>query len=539
LAASLVAVTIAAASASPALAADGELTIVGEGDRTWDDILREIQDHPDTQGAVYALGVRTTGVTHPCNEYTLSFDDVGRAAFAIEGCDPATRMTRIRVLSRAALFEEGSRFVPRPRRATVYAVLVARGSAEGGGAPPEGGSRVGCSVRLEPYLWDGLRGRAVPLPWDRFELRPLSEEVHAAPDGAGWIARGESHMSVRFRYEVVDRVTGERVVDNEATLSCHDGPAEGPARSKSSDPKEKEAAVSPRDPPGSPPLVPPGDALARPAGPTPAGDHSVASLKLGIAELGLLRNDSPRFRGIMQLALYNGASDFAGAFQIGITNTAGVYPWGRPDAGRAAAASPPAAAPVAFRGAAQVGVIDLVDGGFSGGLQVGAVAGVDGPFRGIAQIGLLAAGFRDGAALMQVGGLFTLAEDITGVELAGCLAMSKTVRGIQVGACGAMVFGSLEGLQIGAVNMAFTPGKRHGPPEPDARVDGAQIGPWNYAQRLRGAQVGVFNVASTASGVQLGAVNYAGHLDGIQIGVINVAPNGVVPFMPIANAAFD
>jgi hypothetical protein len=535
-----VVLAFAAAPASRALAADGELTIVGEGDRTWDAILREVQDRPDTQGAVYALGVRSMGVTHACAAYTLSFDDVGRAAFAIEGCDPGTGMTRIRVLSRAPLFDEG--FVPHPRRATVYAVLLAHGSAEGGGAPPEGGSRVGCSVRLEPYLWDGLRGRAVPLPWDRFELRPLSEDVRAAPDGAGWIARGESHMSVRFRYEVVDRVTGERVVDNEATLVCHDGPAD--------------ATLPPGDPPGSVPLLPARDTPARPTGPAAAGNHSVASFKLGIAELGLLRNDSPRFRGILQLAPYSGAVDFAGAFQIGITNTAGEYPWGRPDAGHAEPSSSPAAGPVAFRGGAQVGVIDLVDGGFSGGLQVGALARVDGPFRGLAQIGLLGGGVGEGSALIQVGGLFAWAQDITGVEvgglfagaqaitgveLAGCYAMAKAVRGVLIGPCGTAVFGSLEGLQIGAGggNLAVASRKRHGPPGPDARVDGAQIGTWNQAQILRGAQVGIVNIASRASGLQLGAFNYAGHLDGIQVGAINVAVNGVVPFMPVVNAAFD
>ena len=34
---------------------------------------------------------------------------------------------------------------------------------------------------------------------DRFELHPRAEDVHAAPDGGGWIARRESRMSLPFR----------------------------------------------------------------------------------------------------------------------------------------------------------------------------------------------------------------------------------------------------------------------------------------------------------------------------------------------------
>jgi hypothetical protein len=79
------------------------------------------------------------------------------------------------------------------------------------------------------YLWDNLRGVAVGLHPDRYELRPKDEHIYAAPDGSGWVARGESRMSVRFHYEVVDRVTGAKVMDDVATLECADQPAETPA----------------------------------------------------------------------------------------------------------------------------------------------------------------------------------------------------------------------------------------------------------------------------------------------------------------------
>jgi hypothetical protein len=175
------------------------------------------------------IAVRSWGISLRCEDYELSFDPVASLAFASDGCDTSTGMTRLRVVDRSALFGPGD-VVPQPRSASIRAVARQATTARGGSSSSVASSKLWCSVALQPTLWDGLHGVAVPLPPDRFELRPLEEHVHAEPDGSGWLAHGESHMTIRFRYEVVDRRTGVRVLDDVATLACEDGPASAPAR---------------------------------------------------------------------------------------------------------------------------------------------------------------------------------------------------------------------------------------------------------------------------------------------------------------------
>jgi hypothetical protein len=104
--------------------------------------------------------------------------------------------------------------------------MMRRTRSEGGGGPPTAGSKIWCSIALQPYIWDSLHAVAVPLPPDRYALEAIEEHVHAAPDGAGWIARGESTMGLQFRYRVTDRATGLQVLENSATLACADRPAQ-------------------------------------------------------------------------------------------------------------------------------------------------------------------------------------------------------------------------------------------------------------------------------------------------------------------------
>jgi len=122
-------------------------------------------------------------------------------------------------------------------------------TAWGGGDAPTAGSKIWCSVALQPYVWDGLRGVAVSLPPDRFELVPLDERIHAAPDGSGWVARGESQMDVIFHYEVRDRATGARVLEDIATLACANRPAAKP------EPPSTEIQAWANPPPSHPPDV--------------------------------------------------------------------------------------------------------------------------------------------------------------------------------------------------------------------------------------------------------------------------------------------
>jgi hypothetical protein len=210
--------------AAPRARAEGDaLQIAAEGGRSWDAIVREVQDDTGAAGRTYALVVSAAGSKLACDEYHLTLDVVASEAFALGGCDPVTSATEVRVVARAALFTPGA-IVPTPRAATILASRVETATVRGGADALSGGSRVGCSVWLQPYLWDALHARAVALPPDRYEVHTLDQSVHAAPDGAGWVARGESRMAVTFHYEVIDRVSGRRVVESVATLTCADEP---------------------------------------------------------------------------------------------------------------------------------------------------------------------------------------------------------------------------------------------------------------------------------------------------------------------------
>ncbi len=213
-------VVLLAARASRA----GEIGIRGLDGTPWARLVQQIQDDVGSRGGVFPVVVVDGDTPVHCGEYELQLDAVTAAAFRVEACDPATDATALRLVHREALFEPGE-IVPRARTASIDAAITRRGRVEGGGAPPQAGSKLWCTVALQPYLWDGLRGEPTPLMPDRFVLRPLDAHIHAAPDGAGWIARGESRFGLRFRYAVDDIRTGKQVLENEATLACADSPA--------------------------------------------------------------------------------------------------------------------------------------------------------------------------------------------------------------------------------------------------------------------------------------------------------------------------
>jgi hypothetical protein len=129
-----------------------------------------------------------------------------------------------------------ARFVQRGGALRVALVSCLLGSAAMARAPdaaaeelaPDGrsyGSRIWCSIALEPYAWDEAHGVRVPLTPETFELIPEDERVQASPDGSGWIAHGESRMTIVFQYVVRDKATHATVLRNVAVLSCSDGPA--------------------------------------------------------------------------------------------------------------------------------------------------------------------------------------------------------------------------------------------------------------------------------------------------------------------------
>ena len=57
--------------------------------------------------------------------------------------------------------------------------------------------------------------------------------------------------------------------------------------------------------------------------------------------------------------------------------------------------------------------------------------------------------------------------------------------------------------------------------------------------KMEGLQVGAFNYAEHARGIQFGLVNYAGTISGIQIGIVNIIRRGgMLPIMVIFNGSF-
>ena len=58
------------------------------------------------------------------------------------------------------------------------------------------------------------------------------------------------------------------------------------------------------------------------------------------------------------------------------------------------------------------------------------------------------------------------------------------------------------------------------------------------AQKMEGIQIGLFNFAHSAGGVQIGCINRAEKMSGVQIGLINIIEESSVQFFPVINAHF-
>jgi hypothetical protein len=255
-------------------------------------------------------------------------------------------------------------------------------------------------------------------------------------------------------------------------------------------------------------------------------DKSLASLKLGVAEIGL-RNGTCRFAGAFQLAPYNVAKDFTGAGQFGFVNTAGSHPWVLPlrEPAQAQSEGELRGGSLVFRGAVQAGLVNAVGGDFAGGLQLGLVNLTSGSFRGLAQVGL-ADGAGEGSAQALQAGLWVSATEMTGVQL-GLVASARSFQGVQLGVADNDVKLLMRGLQLGLINEATTIHGRGGPSwgGQQGHVEGLQLGVlWNHADIVEGAQLGAVNVSisGSVSGFQIGVLDFAAKLRGVQIGAINV-----------------
>lgn len=121
----------------------------------------------------------------------------------------------------------------------------------------------------------------------------------------------------------------------------------------------------------------------------------------------------------------------------------------------------------------------------------------------------------------------------------GVYAQAGSLQGVQTGIFN-YALGSVEGVQAGVVNLA--PGDVQGAELSLVNVmgsaDGFQLALVNVSQDYNGGfALGVVNYASRVDGLQFGVVNVTDDLHGVQIGLANIAANGVLPFMPVVNAA--
>lgn len=100
----------------------------------------------------------------------------------------------------------------------------------------------------------------------------------------------------------------------------------------------------------------------------------------------------------------------------------------------------------------------------------------------------------------------------TGLDLGLCNHTTGPFKGVQFGLVGIAEKGFL-GWQDDFVNVTY------------GKMEGLQVGAFNYAEHARG--------------VQFGLVNYAGTISGIQIGIVNIIrKGGMLPIMVIFNGSF-
>ncbi len=198
--------------------AEATVTTVEHG--PWAAAVSALQSDTSSQGSALSVCVRDEGAAScaPCGSYTLALDDAGRRAFAIGACDAASGTTRVSLVDRSALFEEG-RVVPRPRAITIQASLV-RAVASSGGAATTGGSTLGCTARLRPFLRDLEHGSVVALGPDRFRVVPRRAGIEVVQVGDGWMLSSEARIASEVDYDVVEIAGGDPVMHGHVSLEC-------------------------------------------------------------------------------------------------------------------------------------------------------------------------------------------------------------------------------------------------------------------------------------------------------------------------------
>jgi hypothetical protein len=186
----------------------------------WPDAVAALESDVTSQGRSLALCVRDdrTYACAPCGTYTLAFDEAGTQAFRVGRCDAATGASTVTLVDRSALFDHGHA-VPRPRAITVRAAIVSSIETSGGAAST-GGSALGCTARIRPYLRDLEHGTDVYLGPDQYDVRVLHAQVEVNALGNGWMLASETRIDSEVDYDVIERSSGESVMTGHASLEC-------------------------------------------------------------------------------------------------------------------------------------------------------------------------------------------------------------------------------------------------------------------------------------------------------------------------------
>ena len=130
---------------------------------------------------------------------------------------------------------------------------------------------------------------------------------------------------------------------------------------------------------------------------------------------------------------------------------------------------------------------------------------------------------------------------VHGLDLGIVNVTTRDLTGVQAGGFN-WDQGAMSGLQMGMDNVFQGTPKSGTSAEAGwgGEGDGVQLGGVNIVAdaRLNGIQIGAINVAEGMAGLQIGFVNVAEQMRGVQIGVLNLILNGPCAFMPIINASF-
>jgi hypothetical protein len=195
------------------------LTIETLEERTWPAAVAALQHDRGSEGRIIHVVVREgDGTRVHCGTYSIGLDQAAADAFAVEGCDPASDSTAVRLVHRSALFEHGD-VVPKPRAPRIVASRTQTGEAAGG-AKNGAESAVDCAVRVRPFIRDLENGGRVDLLPGRYSLGTGPTDVKVKPTEDGWTLSAPRGSHTSIDYFVTDLQKGVVVLNDHVTMEC-------------------------------------------------------------------------------------------------------------------------------------------------------------------------------------------------------------------------------------------------------------------------------------------------------------------------------